>query len=70
MFYSHSSPMLPLTIFPPFRLQISPWGAKWLTLRNTKIDDHKMQRLMVFRASLRRYRNDADDFLSITVKTY
>ena len=39
MFHSHSSPIPPLAIFPPFRLQIPPWGAKWLTLRNTVLDN-------------------------------
>ena len=38
MFHSHSSPIPPFAIFPPFRLQIPPWGAKWLTLRNTGLN--------------------------------
>ena len=33
------------------------------------MDDHKMKRLMAFRASLCRYRKEGDDFLSRIVTT-
>ena len=49
------------------KLQFSKVSCRWVPKMLT--DDHKMQRLMASRASLRRYRKEGDAFLSRIVTT-
>ena len=49
------------------KLNFSKVSCRWVSKMLT--DDHKMQRLMAPRASLRRYRKEGDAFLSRLVAT-
>ena len=47
-------PNFSLHNFSPFRLQIPPCGAKWLTLRNTAVDSHPLNKFNLIKFFLYR----------------